>query len=190
MAAFVSFSSVFVPKCFSILFIYPPLLSTMLLLLKRFKTLAFKLASINSHVMFLQHCITLGFPPRGLNVKLPISGCPPGFHSSLHILSYNYSMQLTTHIHNLYSISSRELSAQLISLHSLLMTSAPHLAERLDAILISGVRRQSFYMERHLKKLSNVLLSALAAGIPIPHPSTNLPNAPPPSTYRPYPIPC
>lgn len=155
-------------------------LFTMLHLLKRFKTLAFKLASINSHVIFLQHCITLGFPPRGLIVKLPISGCPPGFHSSLNILSYNYSMQLTTHIHNLYSISSREHSAQLISLHSLLMRTAPHLAGRLDAILISGIQRQANFMDRHLKKLSHILLSALAAGIPIPHPSTYLPSTRPP----------
>ncbi|XP_049795301.1 uncharacterized protein LOC126210181 isoform X2 [Schistocerca nitens] len=125
---------------------------------------AFTLARLRSHILFSQACLTFGITPKGLTLKVPISGWNPSFHQSLYQFQTEQSIALTHLILHLHINSANEHTRQLLSLIKARNLSSPTSTPAVQSILLQANRKLEQHATLHLKKLSNLLVSHLRKG--------------------------
>lgn len=97
------------------------------------------------------------------------------------------SLELTATVLSQYKARAKQLSSYLISLHKIITLASPSHIDTLSHTLTSAARSLSYHARKHLLKLSKLLTSTLAAGIPVPHPCTSTSSPAPPPLIGPHP---
>lgn len=122
------------------------------------KNYAFKLAKVNSHVLFLEACLYLGLTPVGLTAKPPLSANPQHMWPELILLHKKMSIEATAITLKNYRLEQQNLLIGLTSVNELLLANFPDLVPEMVTTVTKANQLQENLAKTKLQKLSKLCL--------------------------------
>lgn len=129
---------------------------------------AFQSARYTSHIEFLSSCLQLGVPPRGLNLKIPITGMPNSMRTSARIFGLGASYQLAALVFSWYTQLRNELVANFLLPAIRVCMNVPSLRARASAVLDRASRFLETKRHSNRRKLRQLIGSYEDRGTPLP----------------------